>query len=187
MATLTLSSGTAKIRHEAVLLRLGLKQDETKDRHADAIPANPRPLSADAKRMQARACELLLVVQARFPAAFSRLAVPLATNIHQQLESALAAEGYTPGDVGAMLRSWCNRPDYLTAIATGRMRVNLSGEPVGKPDKGHREYAANRLAELKARQKKTTGAIKQARRSRDCLHSSNRYSDRASRTAGQAA
>lgn len=67
---------------------------------------------------------------------------PLALNTHQRL----AGAGHDPAAVAAALRAYTATPAYLRAVADGRSRVDLDGEPAGPVHPAHQDTARARLA-----------------------------------------
>ena len=73
---------------------------------------------------------LLAELSERYPGAFPsdpEAVMPLAINIHKKL----VAAGYDRKAVAGALGPYASAPAYLAALAAGKPRVNLDGEPMG--------------------------------------------------------
>jgi sRNA-binding protein len=87
---------------------------------------------------------LLTELCERYPKAFfaePEAVMPLAIHIHKKL----VAAGYDWKAVAESLGLYANAPAYLAALAAGKPRVNLDGEPVGKVTENQREEARAEL------------------------------------------
>lgn len=98
---------------------------------------------------RARTAAALAYLARRFPAAFAGSAAdvqPLAVGIRAPLAEACAAdpEADAPAVLWA-LRRWCLARAYLEAIAAGRARVDLDGQPAEAPAVEHQAQARARL------------------------------------------
>ncbi len=96
---------------------------------------------------------LLAELCGRYPKAFSTdpaQVVPLQIKIHKKL----AAAGYSREAVASALGLYTAAPAYLAALAAGKPRINLDGEPAGKVTKGQQEVAKARLENPAARKPK---------------------------------
>jgi len=104
------------------------------------MPNNSMP---EASAILAELCE-------RYPKAFfvyPEAAMPLAINIHKKL----IAAGYNRKAVAVALGTYASAQPYLAALAAGKPRVNLDGEPVGKVTEAQREFAKAQLENPGAR------------------------------------
>ena len=76
-----------------------------------------------------------------------------AIGIHKQILD-VAGDDIESGRLGAVLKRWVTRPDYLDAVAHGEPRRNLDGTEAGMPseepqlDAAHRVYGARAEAVL---------------------------------------
>lgn len=98
---------------------------------------------------RARTAAALAYLARRFPAAFAGSAAdvqPLAVGIRAPLAEACASdpEADAPAVLWA-LRRWCLARAYLEAVAAGRARVNLDGQPAEAPAVEHQTQARARL------------------------------------------
>jgi sRNA-binding protein len=97
------------------------------------------------KKPMSEASETLLAeLRERYPKAFPaepEAAMPLAIHIHK----ALIADGYARKAVAESLGLYANAPAYLAALAAGKPRVGLDGEPSGEVTAAQRELAAAQL------------------------------------------
>lgn len=87
---------------------------------------------------------LLSELRERYPKAFTadpEAVMPLAVRIHKQL----AAAGYNFIAVKKALGVYVTVPAYLAALAAGKPRVDLDGEPIGEVTEAQRELARFRL------------------------------------------
>ena len=87
---------------------------------------------------------LLAELRERYPKAFPadpEAVMPLALRIHLTL----AADGYSRQRVEKALGLYVNAPAYLAAVAAGKPRVNLDGEPAGKVSEVQRVLAEAKL------------------------------------------
>ncbi|SMF97839.1 ProQ/FINO family protein [Methylomagnum ishizawai] len=90
---------------------------------------------------------LLAELRALYPKAFAsgpEAVMPLALYIHHKIKP---PEGYTRAHLSAALRLYTTTPEYLAALAAGRPRVGLEGEPAGFVSEVHRKEAAATLAD----------------------------------------
>lgn len=105
---------------------------------------NPNPTSK-----RARTAAALDYLARRFPAAFGTDAAalaPLAVGIRDSLAARIATD--PAADAPAVLwalRRWCLSRAYVAAVAAGRPRVNLDGQPVEAPAAEHQAQACARL------------------------------------------
>lgn len=93
---------------------------------------------------------LLDELRERYPKAFPtdpEAVMPLMLYVHKVLIRA----GYLQGAVSAALRGYVNSPAYLQALAAGKPRVNLDGEPVGFVSEAHQADAQARIENPDAR------------------------------------
>jgi sRNA-binding protein len=102
---------------------------------------------------QAVASTIALLAQ-RFPAAvsvFEQRRRPLAIGSLEVILTALPE--LDPKALKAALRAYCSNAAYLkSCAATGAMRVDLAGEPVGPVSEGDVASAASRLAAMVAKE-----------------------------------
>lgn len=109
----------------------------------------PVVMIASPTSKRARTAAALAYLARRFPAAFAGSAAdvqPLAVGIRALLAEACAAdpEADAPAVLWA-LRRWCLARAYLEAVAAGRPRVNLDGQPAEAPAIEHQAQARARL------------------------------------------
>lgn len=108
---------------------------------------------------RARVDAVLAELRERFPDAFpadlSRVR-PLALGIRATLEAAGIAGGRTP--LHSALWLWCRAPEYLAAIAEGRLRINLDGSGAGAVAAEHQQQAVERLEALRAKGERRAAA-----------------------------
>ena len=100
-------------------------------------PLMNEPMSEESETLLAKLCE-------RHPKAFTadpEAVMPLAINIHRKL----VAAGYGWMAVKKAIGLYANAPAYLAALAAGKPRVDLDGEPVGKVTEAQRELAKAKL------------------------------------------
>ena len=112
---------------------------------------------AEKRRGQTEAA--LIALQAAFPAAFppDPAAVrPLALRVREAIE----ASGTVPSrtTLHRALWRWCRQPEYLTAIAEGRPRINLDGTDAGPVAPEHQAAAAAWLEKLRAKAERKAAA-----------------------------
>lgn len=112
---------------------------------------------AEKRRGQTEAA--LIALQAAFPAAFPTdpAAVrPLALRVRERIE----ATGTVPSrtTLHRALWRWCRQPEYLTAIAEGRPRINLDGTDAGPVAPEHQAAAAAWLEKLRAKAERKAAA-----------------------------
>lgn len=91
----------------------------------------------------------------RYPKAFvtdPEATMPLALGLHKQLLRA----GYKSHALFKAFTVYTNSRAYLEALAAGKPRVNLDGEPVGAVSEEHQQEAAHELAHPGTRQPRTT-------------------------------
>lgn len=96
---------------------------------------------------------LLAELRERYPKAFPadpEAVMPLAIRIHKQL----IALGHTWNEVRRVLGLYAGSRAYLTALAAGKPRVGLDGEPAGEVTEEQREVAREQLANPRARRAK---------------------------------
>lgn len=110
-------------------------------------PPKPLPKPSTSKR-QRQALATLEILHARWPKAFpppgsGTQLHPVAIGIHDQI--AAAAPDLTPRRIDLALRAWTKRLSYLEAIAKGRPRVNIDGQPVAPISDAERNDARQRL------------------------------------------
>jgi sRNA-binding protein len=112
------------------------------------------PESAESPQKPAQPKELKSILpelRERFPKAFAsdpEAIMPLALGIHRELMSL----GYHRKALYKALMIHTDSPTYLAALAAGKPRVNLDGEPVSPVSDEHRQEAAAALADPTARQ-----------------------------------
>ena len=111
---------------------------------------------AEKRRSQTDAA--LIALQTLFPAAFPTdpAAVrPLAIGTWGALAGAGIASRTT---LHRALWRWCRQPEYLTAIAEGRPRINLDGTDAGPVAPEHQAAAAAWLEKLRAKAERKAAA-----------------------------
>ena len=113
---------------------------------------------AEKRRGQTEAA--LIALQAAFPAAFPTdpAAVrPLALRVREAIE----ASGTVPSrtTLHRALWRWCRQPEYLTAIAEGRPRINLDGTDAGPVAPEHQAAAAAWLEKLRAKAGRVSAVV----------------------------
>jgi hypothetical protein len=88
-----------------------------------------------------------------WPAAFAEPLRPLALGAGALIIRARPPER-SHKDIGAVLRFYTSSDSYLAALACeGSRRVGLDGTDAGEVEEGHREHAAKRLAERRAKRR----------------------------------
>ncbi len=89
--------------------------------------------------------DIMPELRERYPKAFTRdpkAIMPLAIGLHKEL----ARAGYDRKALYKALKYYTNSYAYLGALAAGKPRVNLDGEPVGTVSEEHQQEAAAALA-----------------------------------------
>jgi hypothetical protein len=133
----------------AAARKAGLKPADSPKTAVEAAETAPSP---DDRRIHRHL--LSLDPRLRWPGAFCEPPKPLAIGTGQALADLLIVPGREVefDDLRGVLRWWCNRPDYLMAVARGEARVDLAGKPVALPSAAERERAAANLAALRGGQ-----------------------------------
>jgi hypothetical protein len=92
------------------------------------------------------------MLRERWPVVFCVPRVPLAIGVRERILEAAGdapcsgqGQAIDPMALGRFLHWWCNRPDYLDAVAYGELRRNLDGSPAGEPDEPQRREAARQV------------------------------------------
>lgn len=117
---------------------------------AAAATAAARQEANRARRAQAN--DLIEVLRARWPLAFSVPRPPLAIGIDKEIRAALG-EAIDQAPLRLAIGSWVQRVDYLEAVVRGEPRRNLDGTPGDEPSEAARQNAAAQLRRIDERGK----------------------------------
>jgi len=109
-----------------------------------AEPAAPAPKPAE---LSPAACAQQL--KQRFPALFSGAPKPIKLRIQIDIQ-ARAPGVFTKNALSAFFRRYTGSTSYLMAVANGKQRFDLDGQPQGDLSDEHRQIAADELARRRA-------------------------------------
>jgi hypothetical protein len=102
------------------------------------------------RREQTR--EVLAVLHARWPAAFST-PVPLAIGVAYEIKLGLGETRIPAARLNRALHFWTHGSGYLIVLADGHRRVHLDGSDAGEPDEVARQHARDILAQRAAQRR----------------------------------
>ena len=123
-----------------------------------------RPGSASETRPDA-AADAGPRLKALFPALFVGAAKPIKLRIQQDIQ-ARAPGAFTRQSLSTFFRRYTGSTAYLHAVANGRERFDLDGQPAGPIADEHRQAAREELARRRARHEERRALEEQQRRNR---------------------
>jgi len=104
-------------------------------------------------------------LKALFPALFVGASKPIKLRIQQDIQ-ARAPGAFTRQALSAFFRRYTGSTAYLHAVASGRERFDLDGQPAGPIADEHRQAAREELARRRGRQEERRALEEQQRRNR---------------------
>lgn len=114
----------------------------------EALPATQAPAAkAAAKPMPQAQC--LAKLSELFPALFTGPVKPLKLRIQADIQQR-APGVFTKADLSSFFRRYTGATSYLTAVARGKERFDLDGQPAGELTAEHRQVATDELQRRRA-------------------------------------
>ena len=132
-----------------------LRRRTAQDVRPDAVPQAAPDVGADAGPR----------LKARFPALFVGAPKPIKLRIQQDIQ-ARAPGAFSRQALSAFFRRYTGSTGYLHAVANGRERFDLDGQPAGPISEEHRQAAREELTRRRARHEERRALEEQQRRNR---------------------
>jgi len=141
--------------------------DVAADARSDAgrpVASSPVPGAASATASDAGA-DAGPRLKALFPALFVGAPKPIKLRIQQDIQARVPG-AFTRQALSAFFRRYTGSTGYLIAVANGRERFDLDGQPAGPIADEHRQAAREELARRRARHEERRALEEQQRRNR---------------------
>jgi ProP effector len=123
--------------------------DELPAADVAAVPAAAEPTSTAPKPAELSPAACAQQLKQRFPALFSGAPKPIKLRVQVDIQ-ARAPGVFSKNALSAFFRRYTGSTSYLIAVANGKQRFDLDGQPQGDISDEHRQIATDELARRRA-------------------------------------